>query len=132
MLTLVKPSATTSCGRRAVGEVKIKQEDREAAAEFKCAMAFGRPKATELHSILRREMEGDIDMLTYCFARHRQAAEKAQQERDAGIADAHRKARLEAAKNAHSRKAKAEARDHESMSIEALHIATAIRSQGHE
>lgn len=71
-------------------------------------------------------------MLAEAFARHRQAAEKAQQERDAGIADAHRQARLEAAKNAHARKVKAEARDHESMAIEALHIATAIRSQGHE
>ncbi|WP_157013698.1 hypothetical protein [Sphingomonas parapaucimobilis] len=62
-------------------------------------------------------------------ARHRQAAEKATRERDAGIAEAHRQARLEAAKNALSRKVKAEARDHESMAIEALHIATAIRSQ---
>jgi len=69
---------------------------------------------------------------TQAIARHRQAAEKAQQERDAGIADFHRQARLEAAKNAHNRKVKAEARDHESMAIEALHIATAIRSQGHE
>ena len=63
------------------------------------------------------------------MATHRQAAEKATRERDAGIAEVHRQARLEAAKNAFARKAKSEARDHESMAIEAMHIATAIRSQ---
>lgn len=109
--------ATTSCGRRAVGEVN---ECDTVQAQEMLSSVFGAEYARS---------ETNVLAVARFMATHRQAAEKATLERDAGIADAHRQARLKAAKNALSRKVKAEARDHESMAIEAMHIATAIRSQ---
>lgn len=59
-----------------------------------------------------------------------QAAEAAAYERAAKVAEDHSKARREAMDNAKARKARQEARDHESMAIEGVHIATAIRQLG--
>ena len=47
----------------------------------------------------------------------------------AGLAEAHSKARYNARDNAKARKANQEARDHESMAIEGIHIAQAIRTR---
>ena len=47
----------------------------------------------------------------------------------AGLAEAHSKARYNARDNAKARKANQEARDNESMAIEGIHIAQAIRTR---
>ncbi len=60
------------------------------------------------------------DLFYASYARHRQAAEKAQQERDAGIADAKAVEQEEAGEGGGREWSTAQS------------IATAIRSQGHE
>jgi len=66
------------------------------------------------------------------IARHRIEAEQrgrlAGMAEAAGIAEAYSKARYTAKDNALTRKKKLEARDHESMAIEGIHIAVAIRN----
>lgn len=92
-------------------DVKVEQCDRVAAAEYGMkVLRWNRDvvDATEFG-------EADNDALIQAFARHRQAAEKAQQERDAGIVKKH-PMRFVGMTEAHIRD----------------RLSTAIRSQGHE
>lgn len=90
-----------------MGEGGVTQVDRDAAADY--FELIGEAN----RAIVARRGQYDLSACVQAFARHRQAAEKAQQERDAGIAERYPSNKW------HS---KAIFRG----------IATAIRSQGHE
>lgn len=102
------------CGPAMCRMLPVTKEDREAAASAYFAWISSNP-------VLPKKMlsgQADDNSMVQAFARHRQAAEKAQQERDAGIAED----RMPAI---------------QCMSVEPVvsacrDIATAIRSQGHE
>lgn len=93
-------------------DVKVEQCDKDAAEELFGLVHLWRDDGCD-HL---RSLASDKSAFVAAFARHRQAAEKAQQERDARIADDYA--------------AKAWGMTEEGHAAE--QIATAIRSQGHE
>lgn len=106
-------------------ETGVTQADRDAAADT----------APNNHrwGELVRHGHMDSDPIVQKYRAHRVASILAiipeLAELAAGAADDHTKARYAARDNAKQRKAGQEARDHESMAIEGVHIAQAIRAR---
>lgn len=112
-------------------DVKVEQCDRVAAhAVVLCNLiAASGSELPWMREALADILEGKEDghYMVQAFARHRQAAEKAQQERDAGIADRSAETCLPLM-NGIGVAASVETGRYRA----ATEIATAIRSQGHE
>lgn len=112
------------CQPAVCGFLKATEADRQAAASGYFAWMSGNPV------IPKRILSGEADdhSLVQAFARHRQAAEKAQQERDAGVcekvvADWQEKTKLYRSRGNNGPYLGEPT---------GWSIATAIRSQGHE
>jgi len=101
------------------------QADRDAAAAYIRAHASHRTDEYVAQKIVAGQHDSP---LVEAFMRHRITAERETREACARIADEHGKARRKASNDALIRRDRGEARDHESMAIEAIHIAAAIRN----
>lgn len=102
------------------------QADREAAADYLTQCGDGL-RAFNVRSGNVEECFG-VSPLVQAFTRHRLAAEAAAFEKASGVVKEHQAARLAAKHNALERGQKAEARDHESMAMEAGHILVSIQT----
>lgn len=99
-------------------QIILTEADKERAVELAHALNISCEDFTS----------GAADLIVRLIARHALAARIEALEEAAKVADAHSRARRNAAAQAKAEKRRSEARDHESMAIEAMHITIAIRS----